>query len=295
MNRRSFIQQSSLTVLSVSAFGNIQWNGHHFVANNPTTTDILGPFYRPGAPLRTNIISAGSTGTPLNLVGTIFSENGKSGLKNALVEIWQCNEKEYYDNVSDDYLFRGAQRTGAGGKYQFKTIIPVPYKPNPNAESWRPAHIHMRVSVPGQQDLITQIYFKGDKHIETDRSASSPDAESRILAISSNSAGEKEVVFNVVMRKEFPLDANSFEKIAGLYRMDRDMIEFRKMDDLLFVKLNGQLVASLKYIGNNTFEEKIERTKVEFELLPNGGAKALLNFRGREMTGEKFMKYNEQG
>ena len=296
MDRRSFIQQSSLTVLSVSAFGNIQWNGHQFVANNPTTTDILGPFYRPGAPLRSNIVPSGSKGIPMNLKGTITSEDGKTAIANALVEIWQCDEKEYYDNVSDDYRFRGAQRTGPDGKYAFKTIVPVPYKANPNNEaSWRPAHIHMRVSVPEQQDLITQIYFKGDKYIDKDRSAASPDAESRILSISSNSSGEKEVMFNVVMRKEFALDASSFEKIAGIYRMNDEMIEFRRMGDLLFIKRNGQFRTSLRYIGNNTFEEKIEGTKVVFELLPHGGAKATLNLRGSEITGEKFLKYNEQG
>ena len=294
MKRRTFIKQSSLTALSISAFGTIQWNGKSFVGDSPTTTDILGPFYRPGAPMRTNLVPTNSKGSPLNLKGIIFKEDGKTPLSNAMVEIWQCDEKEYYDNISDDYIFRGAQNTRTNGKYEFKTILPVPYKADPNDESsWRPAHIHMRVSVTNQQDLITQLYFKDGKYIDKDPWASSPQAVNRILSITKGKDGENEVVFNVLMAKEFPLDPNDFKRITGIYKVDKDIIEFNKMDDLLFVKLNGQLVSSLRYIGENTFEEKIEQTKVRFELLANGNTKANIEYAGQKMTGEKFLKYND--
>jgi catechol 1,2-dioxygenase len=294
MKRRTFIKQSSLTALSISAFGTIQWNGKSFVGDSPTTTDILGPFYRPGAPMRTNLIPSSSKGSPLNLKGIIFKDDGKTPLSNAMVEIWQCDEKEYYDNISDDYIFRGAQNTGTNGKYEFKTILPVPYKADPNDESsWRPAHIHMRVSVPNQQDLITQLYFKGGKYIDKDPWASSPQAVNRILSITKGKDGVNEVLFDVLMAKEFPLDPNDFKRITGIYKVNKEVIEFKKMDDLLFVKFNGQLVSSLKYIGENTFEEKIEQTKVRFELLANGNTKANIEYAGQKMTGEKFLKYND--
>ncbi|MBK7438610.1 MAG: hypothetical protein IPI77_18075 [Saprospiraceae bacterium] len=78
-----------------------------------------------------------------------------------------------------------AKKQKKQGTYKFTTIVPVSYKANPDNEaSWRPAHIHMRVSVPNQQDLITQIYFKGDKYVETDKWAASPQAVNRILDIS---------------------------------------------------------------------------------------------------------------
>jgi protocatechuate 3,4-dioxygenase beta subunit len=180
MKRREFIKNSSLMAISVSAFGAIHWNGKSFVGDTSTTTDILGPFYRPNVPLRSNIIPSGSKGIPLNLKGTIFKHNGQTPLKNALIEIWQCDENEHYDNTSDGYLFRGAVKTGKSGKYDFKTIVPVPYKANPNNEaSWRPAHIHIRVSSDSQQDLITQIYFKGDKYLDKDRSSAAPQAVKR--------------------------------------------------------------------------------------------------------------------
>lgn len=296
MERRKFIRDSSLTVLSISAFGSLNWNGKSFEGDNPTTTDILGPFYRPGAPLRTNLRLTNSSGTPIVFKGIIFKEDGKTAINNALVEIWHCDENEVYDNASDEYKYRGGQKTNSAGKYEFKTILPVPYKADPNDEaSWRPAHIHMRVSLPNQQDLITQIYFKGGKYVETDMYASSPIAVNRILNISKNKSGESEVVFDVVMSKEIPLDKNVYDKISGLYQVEGNTIyEFTRNDDLLFMKQNGQLRASLKYIGNNTFEGGIGYPKASFELLTDGSVKLVLQRNANKtFTCTRFLKYSQ--
>lgn len=296
MQRRAFIKNSSLTVISISAFGGLNWNGKNFEGDNPTTTDILGPFYRPGAPMRNNLRMAGSNGTPVVLKGIIFKEDGKTPINNAFVEIWQCDEHETYDNASDDYNYRGAQKTKADGKYEFKSILPVPYKADPtNEASWRPAHIHMRVSVPNQQDLITQIYFKGGKYVETDNWASAPQAINRILTVTKNTSGESEVVFNVMISKEIPLDKKVYDKITGLYQMDENIIlEFLKNDDLLFMKQNGQLRASLKYTGNNTFVGGIGYPKVRFELQKDGNVKVVVERTANKfLNGTKFLKYKQ--
>ncbi len=295
MERRTFIKKSSLMAISVSAFGAIHWNGKSFIGDSPTTTDILGPFYRPGAPMRGDLVPPNSKGIPMNLSGSIFKQDGKTPLDNALIEIWQCDENEHYDNASDSYLLRGALKTGKNGKYDFKTIVPVPYKATPDDEaSWRPAHIHMRVSVADQQDLVTQIYFKGDKYLDKDTWSSSPQAVNRILNIVKNSSGVNTVTFDVIMSKEFPLDKEVYNKITGLYQMDNAyIVEFIKNDDLLFMKRNGQLVASLKYIGNNTFEGGIGFPKVTFELLAKGGSKATVTTQDKTYIGEKYLKYNE--
>jgi protocatechuate 3,4-dioxygenase beta subunit len=39
----------------------------------------------------------------------------------------------------------------------------------------------MRISAKGVQDLVTQIYFKGDKYIDGDTSSSDPKSLNRIL------------------------------------------------------------------------------------------------------------------
>src|SRR5258705_11667601 len=106
MDRRTFVKNSSLAAFSVAAFGSIQWNGRSFVGETPTTTDILGPFYRPGAPLRSNIIPPGSSGDPMNFTGTIFQKDGKTPMRDAFIEIWQVNEKGEYDKTSDSFFCR---------------------------------------------------------------------------------------------------------------------------------------------------------------------------------------------
>ena len=293
MQRRTFIKNSTLTVISISAFGALNWNGKNFEGDTPTTTDILGPFYRPGSPLRTNLRMANSNGTPIVLKGYIFKEDGKTPINNALVEIWHCDENEVYDNTSDEYKYRGGQKTKMDGKYEFKSILPVPYKADPKDElSWRPAHIHMRVSVPNQQDLITQLYFKDGKYVDTDKWASSPQAVNRILNMSKNKLGESEIVFNVIMSKEIPLDKKVYDKVTGLFDVgDNNFIEFIKNDDLLFMKQNGQLRADLKYVGNNTFEGGIGFPKATFELLKDGVTKVVVVTATKTYNGIKFLKY----
>lgn len=285
---------------SISAFGAIRWNGNGFEGTTPTTTDILGPFYRPGSPIRSNIIPPGSKGIPLHLSGTIFKKDGKTPDGEAMIEIWQCDDHQVYDNSSDEYLCRGALKTGADGKYHFTTIIPVPYKANPNNEdSWRPAHIHMRVSSPSQQDLITQIYFKGDQYIDNDGSSSAPEAAQRILEMKTNANNEKEVRFDVVLSESYALENHVYKKIEGLYRIDQkiadseSIFEFIRKDDLLFVKLKGQYVEGLRYVGNNTFEGGRGYPKVSFDLQEGGHVKATIKMRRSEIVAEKFLKYSE--
>lgn len=297
MQRGTFIKKSTLTAISVSAFGTLNWNGINFEGDTPTTTDILGPFYRPGAPLKTNLRLLNSKGRPIVLKGTIFREDGKTPIDRALVEIWHCDEHEVYDNTSDEYRYRGGQRTKADGMYEFKSILPVPYKAVPSNEStWRPAHIHMRVSVANQQDLITQLYFKGGKYVDTDRWASAPQTVNRILTSTKNTSGESELVFNVIMSKEIWHDKKVYDRITGLYDVgDDNFIEFIKNDDLLFMKQNGQLVASLKYIGHNTFEGGLGYPKATFELQKDGVVKVVLVTEiptTKTYHGTKYLKYN---
>jgi catechol 1,2-dioxygenase len=35
-------------------------------------------------------------------------------------------------------------------------------------DSWRPAHIHVKISADGYQPLTTQLYFQGDEFLDSD-------------------------------------------------------------------------------------------------------------------------------
>src|SRR5687767_15309971 len=143
MQRRKFLTDTGKVAFGASVFGSIHWSNDRFVGDTPTTTDILGPFYRPNAPLRNNINPSDYTGSLFHLSGTVFKEDGKTPFKNCLVEVWQCDADKVYDNTSDNYKYRGAQKTDAKGNYNFITTHPVPYKASEQSENYRPAHIHM--------------------------------------------------------------------------------------------------------------------------------------------------------
>ena len=292
MKRRKFIQDSSLLALSVGVFGKIKWDGEKYVGGDPTTTDILGPFYRPGAPFKTDLVQPGTKGEILHFSGTVFGKDGKA-LKNALVEIWHCDENGTYDNTSDNYVYRASAKTSADGKYNFKSIYPVPYAVS--AALTRPAHIHMRISASGVQDLVTQVYFKGDKHIADDISAKDPRALNRVLDMTKNAKNEKVVKFDIYLKEEYVLEAAAFKKIEGLYEMsDKSMIEFYKDGDQLFAKVNGQIMEAMDYKGNNSFAGGIDYIKAKFELLEKGVTKVKVTItEGKpvEITGTKLLKY----
>src|SRR5678816_4071151 len=88
MKRRKFIEKSAMLALTVGVFGKIKWDGEKYVGTDPTTTDILGPFYRPGAPFKANLIQPGTKGETLHFSGTVIGKDGKSPVNGALVEIW---------------------------------------------------------------------------------------------------------------------------------------------------------------------------------------------------------------
>ncbi len=295
MQRKEFLKQTGIVAIGIGAFGSIQWSKDHFIGDSPTTTDILGPYYRPGAPFRKNLNPPDFTGEVLHLSGTIFRENGKSPMNNCLIEIWQCKEDGIYDNVSDDYLYRGSQRVSKDGKYYFVTTIPIPYPNDENLSIFRPAHIHMRISAEGQQDLITQIYLKGDRYLDTDPSTKSSLTVNRILSLKKRKDKESEIEFNIVLKKEYVPDEIIFHKLAGTYKMtDKSIMEFYRYGDLLFWKWNGEVRGGLSYSGNNTFIGGVNDTEAKFELLPKGNAKLLFRFSRRKeinLEGIKLIDY----
>ncbi len=267
MERRHFFRKTGMAAFSIGTLGNISWDGKQYVGDSPTTTDILGPYYRPGSPMRADIIPKGSTGKVMNLSGTVYGADGKTPLKDVLIEAWQCDEHMTYDNTSDDYAFRGAVKSDAKGRYKFRTIIPVPYK---DGGDWRPAHIHMRVSSPHHQDLITQVYFKGDPHIAGDFAANTNSSASRILEIKSLASGEHDVHFDITLGTTLQLDDAGYRKVTGLYQLKQGMAEFYREDDLLIMKLNGQIMEGMTYRGNNTFEGGQSFVRARFTMVTGG-------------------------
>ncbi len=140
-----------------------------------TPAQTEGPFYPDKLPLDTDndLLILNDTITPA--VGEVTWLNGRildsrgEPIRNALVEIWQCDNNGSYIHTKDtnkakeDKNFQGFGRflTGSSGEYVFRTIKPVPYP-------GRAPHIHVAVKLKGKKELITQCYIKGHAGNEKD-------------------------------------------------------------------------------------------------------------------------------
>jgi catechol 1,2-dioxygenase len=129
----------------------------------PTKDDILGPYYRPGAPKKTTLRDPKTKGTPLLMSGNIKDEEGEP-IMGALIEIWQADDDGEYDNdpkhKPEEFRFRASLDAGKKGEYAYDTIVPAAYEIGP--KMYRPKHIHYKLTAPGFRTLITQVYFKSE-------------------------------------------------------------------------------------------------------------------------------------
>lgn len=150
-----------------------------------TQNDILGPFWRAGAPFQSKLIPPGAKGQVLTLSGTVRDTDGKP-IPNVAMDFWNADDAGLYDikNPSQaldpsEFKFRGILKSGADGRYEVETVIPGKYKIPPQFIGFeefggvlRPSHLHLMTSHNGTVPLITQIYFEGDPEIAKDPWAS---------------------------------------------------------------------------------------------------------------------------
>ena len=267
MKRRIFLKEAVLGAVAVSTAGFIRFNGTNYEGDCETTTDILGPFYRPNAPVRSVMRIKNAAGQLVVLSGQIKHKDCKTPLKNACIELWHCDAKGVYDNDSPDFKYRAKTYCDDKGNYSFKTIIPVPY--DVGNGTIRPAHYHLLISAAGYQSLITQLYFTGDPNLSKDSSSSSPAAKRRILDIKNGRGGEKTVSFNVTMMEKLPADVGVIDRLVGVYTYTNDnkkSEELYKKDGMLWIKDESSINGGypLEYSGNNTFEDYGRDNKYQF-------------------------------
>ena len=287
MQRRTFIKDTAFSAFAISAAGFIRFNGTNFEGDCETTTDILGPFYRPNAPVRSDMRIKNAMGQLMELSGQVKHKDCKTPLKNACVELWHCDGSGVYDNESPDFKYRAKTYCDEKGNYSFKTILPVPY--DVGNGTVRPAHFHMLISAGGYQTLITQIYFTGDKNISTDPSASSPAAKRRILDVKNDDTNGKLVWFNVNMMEKLPADVAVIDRLVGAYtRTDnKKNEELYKKDGMIWIKDESSINGGypLEYSGNNTFEDYGRESKYQFTIQNDGSVK--LSYTGITWTKQK--------
>jgi catechol 1,2-dioxygenase len=152
-----------------------------------TPRTIEGPLYVAGAPVRDGVsridVNADADAGPLVIHGTVTDADGKP-VADALVECWHANSKGFYSHfdptgAQSEFNLRGAVKTGADGKYEFRTLMPVGYGCPPQGATQqllnglarhgnRPAHVHFFVTSDKNRKLTTQFNIEGDPLIWDD-------------------------------------------------------------------------------------------------------------------------------
>lgn len=154
-------------------------------SRTPETTKsaVLGPFYTAGPPelsQHTNI-SAGQKGRPL-FVDVVVVDTEGDPVAGAVVDTWQSNDDGFYDVQLPDLdgpALRGRFHTDDTGRLQFRTILPSEY-PIPDdgpvgqmlsatgRHPYRAPHLHFMIAADGHRTLITQLFVRGGKYLDSD-------------------------------------------------------------------------------------------------------------------------------
>ena len=149
---------------------------------NATESTVLGPFFVEGAPdlpLGASIARPGTPGEPCAVNGTVKDLKGRP-VAGALIDVWEGGADGLYDvQKPDGTNLRARLRSDAQGRFHFKCITPVSY-PVPHdgpvgkmlvatgRHPMRPGHLHFTIEAPGCDKLVTHLFVRGDKYLDSD-------------------------------------------------------------------------------------------------------------------------------
>jgi len=155
---------------------------NHRFPEGATPSTVIGPFHIDGSPemaMGANV-AEGLAGETTFLVGTVRDMNGKP-VEGAKLDIWQADADGLYESQlgAEEPTLRAVFHTGADGKYAIRTIAPPGYSipmdgtvgdllRQTDISHFRPAHIHFLIAAPGYETLVTHLFKKGAKYIDSD-------------------------------------------------------------------------------------------------------------------------------
>lgn len=158
---------------------------HSTVESVATESTVLGPFYAPESPARefgASMVEYDDGGEPAVLRGFVRSTDG-TPIPRALLDAWQNAATGFYavqqPDIQGSTNLRGRYLTDATGRFEIRTVRPVPY-PIPDdgpvgkllestgRHPWRAAHIHVKVSADGFTPLTTHVFDRASDYLESD-------------------------------------------------------------------------------------------------------------------------------
>ena len=152
------------------------------LATEPT---ILGPFYVPGSPERAfgeSMVEYEDGGEVAIFRGVVTDTDG-SPLQGVLLDVWQNAATGFYAVQQPDEQpatnLRGRYLTDGEGRYEIRTVRPVPY-PIPadgpvgkllhytGRHEWRAAHIHLKASKEGYEPVTSHVFDRESRYLDSD-------------------------------------------------------------------------------------------------------------------------------
>ncbi|HEY2296976.1 MAG TPA: dioxygenase [Jatrophihabitans sp.] len=154
-------------------------------SSDATEPTILGPFYVPDSPLReygASMVEYDDGGNPVVLRGVVRDECG-APVVGAVLDLWQNAANGFYavqqPDVQPATNLRGRYRADASGRYEVRTVRPVPYAipadgpvgrllADTGRHPWRAAHIHAKVSATGFEPITTHVFDRDSAYLDSD-------------------------------------------------------------------------------------------------------------------------------
>ena len=153
--------------------------------STPTSTAVLGPFWRANAPaleMGESIVHNIPDGDHTYMHGKVTDYLTGEPIEGAELDVWHTAPNGLYeqqDKNQVDFNLRGRFKTAKDGCYNFyclrPTSYPIPYDGPAgkllqllDRHPMRPAHIHFIISAPNYNPIVTQVFDRKDKHLSDD-------------------------------------------------------------------------------------------------------------------------------
>jgi len=148
------------------------------------TANLLGPFWRSGAPAMASgdsIVRSATRGDPLLVRAEVVDGAGRP-VEGAEVDVWHASTEGLYENQDPgqaEMNLRGRFVTDAAGRFELRTVKTAGYPVPANGpvgdllrlqgrHNLRPAHIHFLIAKAGFKTQFAQVYSADDPNLETD-------------------------------------------------------------------------------------------------------------------------------
>lgn len=165
--RRQFIKRASIALSAIPALqlGTLALSGCTRSSNSFAQSQSLTVKPEKLSP-RIKMVSDDEPGVPMIVSGIIYKWDGVTPAEGVTLYVYHTDARGLYSEQDGNggppnARLKGWMKTGADGRYEFRTIKPASYPGSRN-----PAHIHSSVAAPGYTERwIEEFWFEGDPYI----------------------------------------------------------------------------------------------------------------------------------